>query len=80
MSTYPLPKMELLDLGIAYEHNHPCCICREKHSVLDLSRGVMEPCWNCQKAGYKVVKIEKPFIVKMWEKLNFKPNGNKWKP
>lgn len=33
-------------------HNHACSVCREKHSVLDLSIGVMLPCWSCQKNGW----------------------------
>lgn len=62
MSQFELPEMKLLDLGIAYDHNHPCCVCREKHSVLDLSIGVMAPCRECEKIGWRVI-YWKPSLV-----------------
>jgi hypothetical protein len=30
-------------------HNMPCAVCRQQHAVLDLSRGVFQPCWGCRR-------------------------------
>lgn len=70
---FELPKTEVMIYGPLAEHNHPCCICREKHSVLDLSRGVMEPCWSCQKEGWRVEKGKKRFVSRFWEALGGRP-------
>lgn len=34
--------------GPAATHNMPCAVCRQRHAVLDLSRGVFQPCWTCE--------------------------------
>jgi len=60
-----LAEMKILNLGILAEHNHPCGVCRENHSVLNLSCGVMEPCWECQKDGYMTIKLTNGSIL-MW--------------
>lgn len=67
-----LPKMELEILGPAAIHNHPCCVCREKLSVLDLSRGVMEPCWSCQELGYQVTRSNPGFIGRLWKRSRYR--------
>jgi hypothetical protein len=50
--------------GLFALHNFPCPVCREKHAVLDLSRGVMEPCWTCQEDRYQLVRL--PRWVPRW--------------
>lgn len=45
--------------GPAAKHNMPCAVCRVRHAVLDLSTGIMQPCWLCQDVRYRVAK-EKP--------------------
>lgn len=70
---FGLPKMELMLYGPAASHNHPCCVCRKNHSVLDLSRGVMEPCWDCQKQGYQIVKQKPRWMSRFWKSLEFRP-------
>lgn len=40
-------------------HNYPCTVCRTNHAVLDLGNGIMQPCWDCQQSGYKVVKLKR---------------------
>jgi hypothetical protein len=49
-------------------HDFPCPVCRERHAVLDLSRGVMEPCWVCQGIGYQLVRAPRwaHRLVKRW--------------
>jgi hypothetical protein len=37
-------------------HDMPCAICRDMPAVLDLSTGVMQPCWGCQKNGWRLVR------------------------
>lgn len=40
--------------GPAATHNMPCAVCRDRHAVLDLTTGIMQPCWQCQDRGYRV--------------------------
>ena len=40
--------------GPAATHNMPCAVCRDRHAVLDLTIGIMQPCWQCQDRGYRV--------------------------
>lgn len=47
------------------EHNMPCAICREKHAVLNLGGGAMEPCWGCQKEGARTYRFTKGSFV-LW--------------
>jgi hypothetical protein len=48
-----LAEITVENLGPAALHNMPCAVCREKPAVLDLSRGLMEPCWTCQERGWE---------------------------
>lgn len=60
------PRSEHAEEGLAYvwveffghaaEHNMPCAVCGEKHAVLEMPPGVMQPCWSCQDRGYKIRK------------------------
>lgn len=52
----PLPEIVVTILGPAATHNMPCSVCRTQHAVLDLSTGLMQPCWDCQGKGYRLVK------------------------
>jgi hypothetical protein len=36
------------------EHNMPCAVCRSRHAVLVLDKGVFEPCWECQSRGWQL--------------------------
>jgi hypothetical protein len=55
-----LAKIEVVtDGGPWAEHNMPCAVCREHHAVLDLSCGVMEPCWRCQRDGWKLTRVKR---------------------
>lgn len=56
MSDIPLHKPVINDLGLVAQHDHACCVCHEKHSVLSLNTGVFQPCWTCQQSGMRVVK------------------------
>ena len=53
------------DSGMICQHDYSCPCCRESHAVLDLSRGLMNPCRNCEK-DYQLIKIDKR---KWWQKL-----------
>lgn len=41
------------------EHDHACCVCWVKPSVLVLNEGRFDPCWSCQRAGWRLVKRRK---------------------
>lgn len=51
------------------DHNYLCAVCREESAVLDNSCGILQPCWECQKKGYVVVKIN--WLVKLFDKLSW---------
>ena len=44
------------DSGMICTHDYSCPTCRKDKAVLHLSTGIMQPCWSCQKLGYKIVK------------------------
>lgn len=46
------------DSGMLATHDYSCPVCREEHAIIDLSCGVMKPCWNCQADGWVLKKIE----------------------
>lgn len=54
--TEQLLTVKVYDGGIFATHNYPCTVCRENVAVLDLSTGIMQPCWKCQRSNYRVVK------------------------
>lgn len=67
--SFPLPEMRVEVIGPMALHNHPCPVCRKQYSVLDLSCGVMTPCWECQKDGWVTLKLERGSLLRkfvMW--------------
>lgn len=38
-------------------HNHACSVCLTRPSVLNLSTGRLEPCWTCQKKGWRLTRM-----------------------
>jgi hypothetical protein len=73
---FDLPEMKIFCHGPIAQHNHPCCICRKKHSILDLSIDIMMPCHDCQsKWELKKIKLSwLQHIKKLYKKfsnLNF---------
>jgi hypothetical protein len=46
----------LTDGGPFAEHDHACAVCSLRKSVLDISNYVFQPCWQCQKDGWVIVK------------------------
>jgi len=43
--------------GPCGQHNYLCSVCRQKKAVLDMDKGILQPCWDCHKT-YRVVKIK----------------------
>ena len=37
-------------------HNQACHVCLNAHAVYVMPTGIFEPCWECQKKGYKLIK------------------------
>jgi len=63
-------KIVVKDVTVVYDpslmacsHDYSCPICREKHAVL--SSGIMQPCWECQKKGYRILR--KNVYKKWWQ-------------
>ncbi len=44
------------DSGMMATHDYSCPVCRIEHACLELSCGLMQPCWGCQEKGYKLIK------------------------
>lgn len=59
----------LHDSYMLANHNYPCPVCKLKHAVLVTNTGIFEPCWDCQKKGYKIVKATK---ISSWFNKLFK--------
>jgi hypothetical protein len=57
------------DSGMMMTHDYSCPCCRLHSAVIDCSTGLMQPCWKCQKNGYKLIKI-KP--RKWWQILTYR--------
>jgi hypothetical protein len=47
------------DSGMIMTHDYSCPACREHSAVIDGSTGLMQPCWGCQKKGYKLIKADR---------------------
>jgi len=52
-----MAEFEYLSLGPAMKHNYYCSVCREKIAVVDMSTGILQPCWTCQDIGYILIKM-----------------------
>jgi hypothetical protein len=37
-------------------HDVACPVCQERKAVLDLSGGIFQPCWRCQRDGWATVR------------------------
>lgn len=53
------------DSGMVANHDYSCPVCRERHAILDLSTGLMQPCSLCRK-DYTLIKVDKR---KWWQKF-----------
>jgi hypothetical protein len=53
----------LHDSGMVCTHDYSCPCCRKNHAVLNLSSGIMHPCWDCQKS-YSLIKVDRRSILK----------------
>ncbi len=44
------------NMGPAMEHNYLCAVCRDKKAIIELWHGILQPCWDCQARGWKLIK------------------------
>jgi len=49
--------------GMIMTHDYSCPVCRENHAII--SNGVMIPCRECEKEGFRIVKL-KPSKLSWW--------------
>ena len=49
-------KYREIKLGLI-EHNYLCAVCFENAAVHVNPQTVLQPCWDCQKRGYMLVKL-----------------------
>ena len=40
--------------GPAATHDQSCAVCHVRHAVLNLNDGHFQPCWTCQKLGWRL--------------------------
>jgi len=53
-----LAELKIIDHGIAAQHNVRCPVCvgKDAHAVLYMNEGTFEPCWKCQKKGWRTIR------------------------
>lgn len=51
------------DSGMIGTHDYSCPVCRTNHAVVTFDSGLMQPCWPCQKLGYKLIKVDKKSLL-----------------
>lgn len=34
------------------KHNYLCAVCKTESAVQDMDKGILQPCWECQKKGF----------------------------
>lgn len=57
----------ITDGGPWATHDHACCVCHIKPSVLDLGTYCFQPCWDCQEQGFvTVLKSKLPWFVRLF--------------
>ena len=54
------------NIFMAMEHNYLCAVCRAKKAVIQTWNGILQPCWDCQKRGYLLKKLN--WFEKLWIK------------
>lgn len=59
--------VQLHDSLLVANHNYPCPVCKLNHAVYVLPTGIFEPCWDCQKKGYKIIKKNKSWFSKLFK-------------
>jgi len=49
-------------IGPALEHNYLCAVCMADSAVFYSNENILQPCWECQKHGYYLFRVNR--IVK----------------
>jgi hypothetical protein len=52
-----LAEIKFEDDGFLGDHNMPCAVCVKRHAIWNHNRRLFSPCWECQRAGYKLIKL-----------------------
>ncbi len=52
-------------LGPSMSHNYYCAVCRNIVAVIDQNTGALQPCWDCQRRGYELVRGNALFKIIM---------------
>jgi hypothetical protein len=50
---------EIIDYVLWAEHDQACCVCTNRKAVLDMQRALFLPCWQCQAAGWTLIRKKK---------------------
>lgn len=52
----PLHKPKIDMFGF---HDYACPTCHQNHAVMDCQTENFAPCWECQKIGWRIIKLPK---------------------
>ena len=59
------------DGGPVVQHNMFCQVCHDEPAVYIVGKGIFQPCWGCQRKGYKLVRRRRGWLARllfgMWE-------------
>jgi hypothetical protein len=53
------PEINTYDGAPVATHEHACPVCLRRPSVFNLNTGRMEPCWECQRAGWHLFRLSR---------------------
>lgn len=59
------PTIDTLGGAPAVKHDMPCSVCWKRPAVMDMERGIFEPCWGCQEQGWKTIRKKKGWFRKL---------------
>lgn len=46
-------------------HNIPCSVCHEQKGVFNMGTGIIEPCWDCQREGFRTCRRRRGWLWRL---------------
>lgn len=56
MTTVPIHTPVIIEMGLVVSHDQACAVCLVVKAVYDLNTMMFQPCWSCQREGWRTVK------------------------
>jgi hypothetical protein len=54
------------DGGPWVKHNMPCSVCHDQSAVYNISTGILEPCWECQRRGFRLCRRRRSWLARFF--------------